>query len=63
MTTATRLYRSRTNRQLAGVCAGLAEYLNIDPTFVRIFFVIATLAGGPGLVLYIVLWLVMPEEY
>lgn len=56
------LKRSNTNKQVAGVCGGLGEYLNIDPTLIRIFFVLATLAGGPGLLLYIILWVVMPEE-
>ena len=56
-----RLYRSRTSRMLAGVCGGLAEYFNIDPTIVRLLFVIAALIGGPGIVLYIILALVMPE--
>lgn len=57
-----RLYRSRTDRKLAGVCGGLAEYFNVDPTIVRAVFVLATLAGGPGAVAYGVLWLVMPED-
>jgi phage shock protein PspC (stress-responsive transcriptional regulator) len=61
MDTNKRLYRSRTDRKLAGVCGGLGEYFNVDPTLVRVLFVLATLAGGPGLLLYIVLWLVMPE--
>jgi phage shock protein PspC (stress-responsive transcriptional regulator) len=61
MDTTKRLYRSRTDRKLAGVCGGLGEYFNLDPTLVRVLFVLATLAGGPGLILYIVLWLVMPE--
>lgn len=57
-----KLYRSRTNRQLAGVCGGLGEYFGIDPTLIRILFVITALLGGPGILLYVVLWLVMPEE-
>ena len=56
-----RLMRSQNNRMFAGVAAGIAEYLDIDPTIVRLLFVIATLAGGPGLLAYLVLWLVMPE--
>lgn len=63
METTKRLYRSRTNKQIAGVAGGLAEYFNVDPTLVRILFVLFALAGGPGLLLYIVLWLVMPEEF
>jgi phage shock protein PspC (stress-responsive transcriptional regulator) len=57
-----RLMRSRTDKQFAGVAAGLASYFNIDSTLVRLFFVIATLLGGPGLLIYIVLWVVMPQE-
>ncbi|MBE0690960.1 MAG: PspC domain-containing protein [Anaerolineae bacterium] len=57
-----RLVRSKTNRQISGVCAGLAQYFELDPTVVRLIFVVATLLGGPGLVIYIVLAIVMPEE-
>lgn len=57
-----RLYRSRTDRQLAGVCGGLANYLEIDPTMIRIAFVLLALFGGPGLLLYIIMALVVPEE-
>lgn len=57
-----RLYRSREDANIAGVCGGLAEYFNVDSTLIRIIFVLATLLGGPGLIIYIVLWLVMPLE-
>ncbi|MCC6803501.1 MAG: PspC domain-containing protein [Anaerolineae bacterium] len=57
-----KLYRSRTDRKLAGVCAGLAEYFDVDPTIVRILFVLLALAGGPGLIFYIILALLIPEE-
>lgn len=57
-----RLYRTTHNQQVAGVCAGLAEYLNVDVTLVRLIFVILTLAGGPGLILYIALWFIVPED-
>lgn len=57
-----RLTRSTDDRTIAGVCAGIAEYFGIDPVLVRALFVVATLAGGPGLILYIVLWIVMPED-
>jgi phage shock protein C len=56
------LYRSRNERMLMGVCGGLGEYFKIDPTLVRLAFVIATLLGGPGLIAYIVLMIVVPEE-
>lgn len=57
-----RLYRSRTDRNIAGVCGGVADYFAIDPTIVRIIWVILTIAGGPGLILYIILALIVPEE-
>lgn len=57
-----RLYRSRTDRQISGVCGGLAAYFDVDPTLIRIVFVAISLMGGPGLLLYIVLALVVPEE-
>ncbi len=57
-----RLYRSRTDRQVAGVCSGLAAYLGLDVSIVRIVFIILALLGGPGLLLYIILALVVPEE-
>lgn len=57
-----RLYRSRTDRQLAGVCGGLADYFGIDPTIVRVLFVLLALAGGPGLIFYIILALIIPEQ-
>jgi len=57
-----RLYRSRKQRMLFGVCGGLGEYFKIDPTLVRLIFVITALMGGPGLLAYIILWIVVPEE-
>jgi phage shock protein C len=57
-----RIYRDPENGMLAGVCAGLAEYFEIDPTLVRIGFIAAALAGGPGILLYIMLWFVIPEK-
>lgn len=57
-----KLYRSATDRSIAGVCGGLAEYFNVDTTLVRLAFVLFALAGGPGVLLYIILWVVMPEE-
>ncbi len=59
-----RLHRSRSNRMLAGVCGGLAEWLGWDPTLVRILYVVASVvsAAFPGLLVYLVLWLVMPER-
>lgn len=58
-----RLYRSD-NKMLCGVCAGIAEYFNIDPTIVRVGYLALSIfsAGFPGLVLYIILLLIMPQK-
>lgn len=56
-----RLTRSKTNKVVAGVCGGLGEYFNIDPVILRILFVAMVLWGGSGVLLYIVMWLVIPE--
>jgi phage shock protein C len=57
-------YRSRKNRVLAGVCGGLAEALDWDPTLVRILYVTGSVCSTafPGILVYIILWIVMPEE-
>ena len=57
-----RLYRSRKDNTIAGVCGGIADFFGIDPTIVRLLFVAFALAGGPGIVLYIILAIVIPEE-
>ena len=57
-----RLYRSRRVKVLGGVAGGLAQYFNIDPIIVRILFVVFTLMHGMGLLLYVILWVVIPEE-
>jgi phage shock protein PspC (stress-responsive transcriptional regulator) len=58
-----RLTRSRSDAMIAGVCSGLGKYLGIDPTLVRLFFVLLALTGnGIGLLLYILLWIVLPLE-
>jgi phage shock protein C len=56
-----RLQRSRTDRMIAGVAAGVARYLNTDPAIVRLLFVLLAFSG-PGLLVYPLLWLVMPRE-
>lgn len=56
------LTKSSVNRRFSGVCAGIAEYFEVDPTLVRLLFVLFTFAGGPGLILYIILALVLPED-
>jgi len=57
------LRRSRQHRMIAGVCGGLAEWLGWDPTVVRVLYVVvsALSAAFPGLVAYVILWMVMPE--
>jgi phage shock protein C len=57
-----RIYRSRDNRMIAGVCAGLAEYVDIDPTIVRLLFVLGLFAGGATFWAYLIMMLVIPEE-
>jgi phage shock protein C len=59
-----RLYRSRRERKLAGVCAGLGEYLGVDPTIVRILYLLGTIITGffPGIFIYFALALIMPVE-
>jgi phage shock protein PspC (stress-responsive transcriptional regulator) len=57
-----RLYRSRKDRFLGGVCGGFASYFNVDPVFVRLIWVVLCLAWGAGLLLYIIAWIIMPLE-
>lgn len=57
-----KLVRSTHDRMIAGVAAGLANYLNIDPVLVRLVFVLLTLAGGHGILAYIILAILMPED-
>lgn len=62
MTEPKRLHRSRTDRVIAGVCGGLADYFGIDPILVRVIWVVAVLSFGAGLLAYILLWLFVPQE-
>lgn len=57
-----RLYRSREKKVIGGVAGGLGEYLNIDPVILRVLFVIFAIINGLGILLYILLWIVVPEE-
>ncbi|MEA2004366.1 MAG: PspC domain-containing protein [archaeon] len=57
-----RLYRSKNERMLAGVCGGIAEYLNLDPTIVRLLWVAFSLFGWAGVLLYIIFAIVVPED-
>jgi phage shock protein C len=56
------LYRSKTNRKLAGVCGGLAQYFNLDATLIRVLFVVLAVLGGSGLVIYLAMWILVPKE-
>ncbi len=57
-----KLYRSRTESMIAGVCGGLAEYFDIDASLVRVGAVLLTLAWGSGLLAYVILWLVVTQK-
>jgi phage shock protein PspC (stress-responsive transcriptional regulator) len=57
-----KLRRSRTDRSIAGVCAGLANYLGVDTTLLRILTICLVIFGGMSLWVYIILWLLIPEE-
>ena len=57
-----KLTRSTTDRRIAGVCGGLANYLTVDPVVLRIIFLISLVFGGLGLWAYLVIWLIAPED-
>ena len=57
-----KLYRSKTNRQVAGVCGGLAEHFNLDATLIRVLFVVLAVLGGSGLIIYVAMWIIVPKE-
>lgn len=57
-----RLYKSNKNKMIDGVCAGIAEYFNIDPTLVRLGAVVLTCAGGCGILAYIICAIVVPRD-
>lgn len=65
MNTTKRLARSYDDRMIAGVCGGIARYFDVDPTLVRVGYVLmsAVSAGFPGLLIYVILWLIMPKDY
>ena len=56
-----RLVRNVQDKKIAGVCAGLADYLDMDQTLVRAIWILFTLLGGSGILAYLILWLIMPE--
>lgn len=57
-----RLFRSRTDRVIAGICGGIANYFKIDPVIVRLGWVFFVLAGGAGILAYFIAWLIIPSE-
>ncbi len=59
-----RLFRSREHRMIAGVCGGVGEYFDIDPVVIRLIFAVATILGwGSTVVIYIIAWILMPENW
>jgi len=56
-----KLVRSKKNRMIGGVCGGIAEYLGIDPTIVRLIWAVTTLFWGTGIILYLLAWAIIPE--
>ena len=57
-----KLYKSATDKKIAGVCGGIAEYFNVDSTLIRLAWVLFSLLGGSGLLAYIIAALIMPEQ-
>lgn len=62
MASTKRLYRSTKDKILGGVCGGVAEYFDVDPTIVRLIWILLTLAWGAGLLLYIIAWIIVPVK-
>ena len=56
------LYRTEKDKMLGGVCGGLGEYFELDPTLIRLFFALIFFGYGTGLMLYVFLWIIMPNE-
>lgn len=57
-----RLYRSAKDRILGGVCGGIAEYLNVDPTIIRLLWVLFILGFGTGILAYLIAWIIIPRN-
>ena len=57
-----RLYKSDKDKKVCGVCGGIANYFDVDPTVIRLIWVIFTLVGGSGLIAYIIAAIIMPDE-
>lgn len=56
------LYRSESDRKIAGICGGLADYFDIDPVIPRVVFVALVIGAGSGLLLYLIMWFIIPTE-
>ncbi|MBU0667465.1 MAG: PspC domain-containing protein [Nanoarchaeota archaeon] len=59
---AKKLYRSKKDKRIAGVCGGIGEYFDVDPTLIRLLWIIFLLIGGSGLLAYIIAWIIIPEN-
>lgn len=59
---AKKIYRSRRDKKIAGVCGGVAEYFNVDPTIIRLIWAILAFVYGIGVLPYIICWIVIPED-
>ncbi len=57
-----RLYKSKNDKKIAGVCAGIAEYFNVDPTLIRLGWVFATVLAGAGIIAYIIAAIIVPDK-
>lgn len=57
-----KLYRSRKDSKIAGVCGGIAEYFNVDPTIIRLLAILTIFFGGGGIIAYIIAWIIIPLE-
>ncbi|MCR4434430.1 MAG: PspC domain-containing protein [Clostridiales bacterium] len=57
-----RLYLSDTDKKIGGVCGGIGEYLGVDPTLVRLLWVVFALMGGSGILAYIIAWAIIPQK-
>jgi phage shock protein C len=57
-----KLYRSRIDKRIAGVCGGLAKYFGVDSTWIRLVFILFLLVGGSAILVYLLMWLIVPLE-
>lgn len=62
MNTSKKLYRSRTDCKIAGVCGGLGEHFGIDSTWIRLLFILFFFLGGSALLIYLIFWIIVPVE-